>query len=101
MKMTIKGSLRAAIVAGAVGFLPTVALADEPEPGGADVAGRVPDHAEAEEPAAGGSALTETANIPDHAQAEARGIATTAIPRDEINVPDHAEAEEAPADQQR
>jgi hypothetical protein len=100
MRMTIKGSLRAAILTGAVGFLPTVALADEPEASAADL-GRVPDHAEAEEPGAGRSAVTETADIPDHAQAEARGTATTTIPRDEINVPDHAEAEEAPADDRR
>ncbi len=100
MKMSIKGTLRAAILTGAVGFLPTVALADEPEPRGSEL-GRVPDHAEAEEPAAGSWAVTETAGIPDHAQAEARGSATTTIPRDEINVPDHAEAEEAPADERK
>jgi hypothetical protein len=100
MKMTIKETLRAAILTGAVGFLPTVALADEPEPRGAGT-GRVPDHAEAEEPAAGSWALTETPGVPDHAQAEARGVGATTVPRDEINVPDHAEAEEAPADQRR
>jgi len=94
--MTIKGSLRAAILTGAVGFLPTVALADEPEPRGA---GRVPDHAEAEEPAAGGASVKETAGVPDHAQAEARGVGATTIPANEINVPDHAEAERAPADE--
>ena len=98
MKMTIKGSLRAAILTGAVGFLPTVALADEPEPRGA---GRVPDHAEAEEPAAGGASLNETRGVPDHAQAEARGAGATTIPGNEINVPDHAEAERAPADEQK
>ena len=97
MKMTIKAGLRAAILTGAVGFLPTAALAGEPDPRDADLAGRVPDHAEAEEPAAGSWAVTETAGIPDHAQAEARGTGTTTIPRNEINVPDHAEAEEAPA----
>ena len=96
MKMTIKGSLRAAILTGAVGLLPTVALADEPEP---REAGRVPDHAEAEEPAAGGTSVNETRGVPDHAQAEARGVGATTIPTNEINVPDHAEAERAPADE--
>ena len=96
MKMTIKGTLRAALLTGAVGFLPTVALADQTAPRG-DL-GRVPDHAEAEEPTAGSWTVTETAGIPDHAEAEARGISATTIPRDEINVPDHAEAEEVSAD---
>ena len=100
MTMSITGTLRAAILTCAVGFLPTVALADEPEPRGAE-RGRVPDHAEAEEPAAGGSSLTETAGVPDHAQAEARGAETTTVPRNDINVPDHAEAEEAPASERR
>ena len=101
MTMTIKGTLRAAILTGAVGLLPTVALADEPPPRGSEAAGRVPDHAEAEEPAAAGPTVVETAGVPDHAQAEARGDATTTIPRNEINVPDHAQAEEAPADERR
>jgi len=98
MKMTIKRSLRALILAGAVGLVPTVALADEPEPRGA---GRVPDHAEAEEPEAGGRSVTETAGIPDHAQAEARGVSASTIPANEINVPDHAEAEQAPATERK
>ena len=100
MKMSISGTLRAAILTGAVGFLPTVALADEPEPRGAEP-GRVPDHAEAEEPAAGRTSVTETAGVPDHAEAEARGAGTTTVPRNEINVPDHAEAEEAPASERK
>ena len=97
MKMTIKGSLRAAIVTGAIGFLPTVALADEFEPRGGETAGRVPDHAEAEEPTAGSRTVVETPGVPDHAEAEEAGARASTIPAHGINVPDHAEAEEASA----
>jgi hypothetical protein len=84
---TIKGTLRAAVLAGAVGSLPSLGLAND-----------VPDHAEAEEPAANdttSSVLRTTPGVPDHAEAEARRMRNSASPEPGPSsiVPDHETAE--------
>ena len=92
MTTTIRAILRAAIFSGAVGLLPSVALADSasnPE----DPAG-IPDHAQAE-----ARSMTDTpprgdeTTVPDHAQAEARSATGTPPTGNETTVPDHAQAE--------
>ena len=100
---TIKAMVRAAILTGAVGFLPTAALADDTRPSHSEVSGTVPDHAEAEARSASGtmihSTLRTTPGIPDHAQAEARSMedTTDSSIRASSIVPDHQTAEEPTA----
>ena len=97
----ISATLRAAILGGAVGLLPGIALADS---GGSGKEGAtVPDHAAAEARSTGDistSTPESPAGVPDHAAAEARSIgettnastAQTAGVQDR-GVPDHATAE--------
>jgi hypothetical protein len=68
---TISAKLRAAILGGAVGLLPSIAFADS------------------------GSSATETPTVPDHAEAEARSVGDTptASPESPKGIPDHAAAE--------
>ena len=67
----ISATLRAAILGGAVGLLPSIAFADS------------------------GSSGTESATIPDHAAAEARSVGdtSTSSPESPAGIPDHATAE--------
>lgn len=101
---TIKAKLRTAILTGAVGFLPSVALANAPDVGndanGATASDQgVPDHAQAEARGAGGDATSSSARTssgaPDHAQAEAQSFGDTARSAGgaPMRVPDHAAAE--------
>jgi len=101
---TISAKLRAAILGGAVGLLPSIAFADSGSSGGETT---VPDHAAAEARSIGqsvGDTSTPSpespAGIPDHATAEARSVgdtinASTAAPEgvQDHGVPDHAAAE--------
>ncbi len=95
MTTTIRARLRAAIFSGAVGLLPSVALADgASNPKGAEAPEGIPDHAQAE-----ARSMTDTppkgdeTTVPDHAQAEARSAADTPPTGNETMVPDHAQAE--------
>ena len=99
----ISATLRAAILGGAVGLLPSIAFADSGSSGPETPA--VPDHAAAEARSAGAanSPTDETKpGLPDHATAESRGEGETAPSREEATerAPDHATAERrgAPAD---
>jgi hypothetical protein len=89
----IKTKLRAAILTGAIAFLPNLATADTAQPNqprNAEPTEGVPDHAQAE---ARGTPAETTTDVPDHAQAEARGgqdKETASAPK---GIPDHAEAE--------
>ena len=74
----ISATLRAAILGGAVGLLPSIALADS----GTGAAGNpaVPDHAAAEARSSGAMSTPtdeRIPSVPDHATAEARGPAET------------------------
>ena len=95
MSTTIRAILRAAIFGGAVGLLPSVALADSAStPKGDESPAGIPDHAQAE-----ARSMTDTAprgdetTVPDHAQAEARSATGTPPTGNETTVPDHAQAE--------
>lgn len=98
---TIKAKLRTAILTGAVGFLPSVALADVGANDGtsANLSEGVPDHAEAEAQGARvdttSSSSRTTPDIPDHARAEAHPFGDPARAADgtPLSVPDHAAAE--------
>jgi hypothetical protein len=104
-KTAIKSMLRAAIFTGALGFVPTVALAaGETSPRGAEASEGVPDHAAAEARATGGETASAAGaesppGVPDHAAAEARsrddrGDTLSATPVEASQgVPDHAAAE--------
>ena len=101
---TISAKLRAAILGGAVGLLPSIAFADSGSSGGETT---VPDHAAAEARSIGqsvGDTSTPSpespAGIPDHAEAEARSTGETVDPSTQTTegvrdqgVPDHATAE--------
>jgi hypothetical protein len=101
MTTTIKARLRAAIFTGAVGLLPSVALANDGDNAkGTETTASVPDHATAEARGAGAafSSLGEEAtSVPDHATAEAQsqGQVTRARSEETPGVPDHATAERA------
>lgn len=97
---TISAKLRAAILSGAVGLLPSIAFADSASSGAATAT--VPDHAAAEARSVGETSTSSPespAGIPDHATAEARsvgdtvnaGTATEGV--QDHGVPDHATAE--------
>jgi hypothetical protein len=98
---TISAKLRAAILSGAVGLLPSMSFADSGSSG--TERATVPDHAEAEARSVGDTPTTSPespAGVPDHAAAEARSVgdivnsntqATEGV-RDQ-GVPDHATAE--------
>ena len=68
----IGATLRAAVLGGAVGLLPSIAFADS-----------------------GSRGAAETPAVPDHAAAEARSSGTTTSPSDESspNIPDQATAQ--------
>ena len=97
---TISAKLRAAILGGAVGLLPSIAFADG---GSSGVETTVPDHAAAEARSVGDTSTSSPespAVVPDHAAAEARSVgetinsgieATQGVP--DKGVPDHAAAE--------
>jgi hypothetical protein len=97
---TISAKLRAAILSGAVGLLPSIAFADS---GNSGVETTVPDHAAAEARSVGDtptSSPQSPAGIPDHATAEARSAGETVNPStgategvQDHGVPDHATAE--------
>ena len=97
---TISAKLRAAILSGAVGLLPSIAFADS---GSSGVETTVPDHAAAEARSVGDTSTSSPespAGIPDHAAAEARSVgdtvnASTEAPEgvQDHGVPDHAAAE--------
>jgi hypothetical protein len=102
---TISAKLRAAIFSGAVGLLPSIALADS---GSGGKESTVPDHAAAEARSVGDTSTSSPespAGIPDHAATEARSVgettdAKTGAPEgvqepgtQDHGVPDHAAAE--------
>jgi len=87
----IKTKLRAAILTGAIAFLPNLAAAGTSQPSEADPTDVVPDHAQAE---VGAKPIATTASVPDHAQAEARGAGNEVTSNPTDSIPDHAEAEE-------
>ena len=90
----IRTKLRAAILTGAIAFLPNLAVADtsgSSQPRHAEPTEGVPDHAEAE--ARGTPTQTRTPRVPDHAQAEARGGQDEAMESATKGIPDHGEAE--------
>ena len=97
---TIRALLRAAIFTGAIGALPTAALADTGnQPTGEETYDSIPDHAQVE--ARGGDTSTTTteekaSRAPDHATAEDRGAGetTTTIEERSSKAPDHATAED-------
>ena len=100
MSTTIRARLRAAIFSGAVGLLPSVALADGAgNSKGVESPEGIPDHAQAE-----ARSMTDTApkgdetTVPDHAQAEARSSTGTPPTGNETTVPDHAQAERQSTD---
>jgi len=102
---TISATLRAAILSGAVGLLPNIALADSGISG--TETGTVPDHAAAEARSVGGSVGDSStsrpespAGVPDHATAETGSMGDTINSSTEATkdvpdrgVPDHATAE--------
>ena len=98
---TISAKLRAAILSGAVGLLPSIAFADSGS-SGTDTA-TVPDHATAEARSVGETSTSSPespAGVPDHAEAEARSVGETINPStgategvQDHGVPDHAAAE--------
>jgi len=98
---TISAKLRAAILGGAVGLLPSIAFADSGS-SGTDT-GTVPDHAAAEARSVGDTSTSSPeppAGIPDHAAAEARSTGETVNSSTQTTegvqdhgVPDHATAE--------
>ena len=74
---TISAKLRAAILGGAVGLLPSIAFADS---GSSGTESTVPDHAAAEARSVGDTSTSSPqspAGIPDHAAAEARSTGDT------------------------
>lgn len=92
----ISAKLRATLLGGAVGLLPSMAFADYGS-SGTDTA-TVPDHAAAEARSAGGTAAPtdeRSPSVPDHATAEERGQAGTVPSGEEATerAPDHAAAE--------
>jgi len=100
----ISATLRAAILGGAVGLLPSIALADSGTSGAADNPA-VPHHAAAEARSSGAMSTPtdeRIPSVPDHATAEARGPGETTPSGEEAAdpAPDHAAAERrgAPAD---
>jgi len=98
---TISAKLRAAILGGAVGLLPSLAFADSGSSGAETTT--VPDHAAAEARSVGETSTASPqspAGIPDHAEAEARSTGETVDPSTQTTegvrdqgVPDHATAE--------
>jgi hypothetical protein len=93
----ISATLRAAILGGAVGLLPSIAFADGGSSGAVERPA-VPDHAAAEARSSGetSSATDESSpNVPDHATAEARGQGEAVSSGEEAidRAPDHATAE--------
>jgi hypothetical protein len=103
---TISAKLRAAILGGAVGLLPSMAFADSGSSG--TETGTVPDHAAAEARSVGDTSTSppqSPAGVPDHAAAEARSAGETVNPStgategvqdrgvQDHGVPDHATAE--------
>ena len=93
-----KTKLRAAILTGAIAFLPNLAAADTSQPSNADPTDVVPDHAQAEVGAK--PVVKTTAQTPDHAQAEARGAGDEVTSNPTDSIPDHAQAEEVSGDRQ-
>ena len=93
---TISARLRAAIVTGAVGLLPSMAFADTAS-GSPEATAGVPDHAAAEAHRVGdtnSSSIEAPPGVPDHATAEARSQAGTPSSSEATDrVPDHATAE--------
>ena len=97
---TISAKLRAAILGGAVGLLPSIAFADS---GSSGTELTVPDHAAAEARSVGDTSTASPqspAAIPDHATAEARSVGDTVNSGSDTTegvqdhgVPDHAAAE--------
>jgi|SRR5450631_140405 len=92
----ISAKLRAAILSGAVGLLPSIAFAESGSRGGETTV--VPDHAAAEARSVGDSStsgIESRSSVPDHAAAEARGQGDIRPPSDgtAAAVPDHATVE--------
>jgi hypothetical protein len=98
---TISAKLRAAILSGAVGLLPSIAFADSGSSGAET--GTVVDHAAAEARSVGETSTSSPESpggVPDHAMAEARSVGDTINASTEATegvqdhgVPDHATAE--------
>ncbi len=97
---TISAKLRAAVLGGAVGLLPSMAFADS---GSSGTETTVPDHAAAEARSVGDTSTSSPqspASVPDHGAAEARSTGETVNSSTQATegvrdhgVPDHATAE--------
>jgi hypothetical protein len=92
----ISATLRAAVLSGAVGLLPSMAFADSGSSGTETPA--VPDHAAAEARSAGAANTPSEETkpgVPDHATAESRGQGEMAPSAEQAadRTPDHATAE--------
>ena len=95
---SIRTKLQAAIVTGAIAFLPALARADAAQSSSDARYESMPDHAQAEARSGGEtmrSQVEAAATPPDHAQAEARGAADVKAEKQmtPAGIPDHATAE--------